>query len=88
MNTGKILEIINESNPAIKFQENKSEITYRILVRCLLELTVDVATLDFIYDNEFLSDDQKAQIKLNDKHIKKLRDSKVEDLLKHYALYF
>lgn len=88
MDTDKILKIINKSNPAINYQNNKEQIKFRILVRCLLELTVEVATLDFIYDKDFLTDDQKATIKNNIKTIRKLRDSKVENLLKEYSMYF
>lgn len=88
MNTEEILEIINKSNPAIEFQENKEDIIHRILVRCLLELTVNVGTLDFIYAENFLTSDQKLKIKQNTKNINKLRDSKIKDLLKYHSIYF
>lgn len=88
MDSEKILDIIDKLNPAIRFQGNQKEIIIKILVRCLLEISLGDSTLDFIYDNNYLTQDQKDVIKDNEQELNKLRDAKVRELLETFSQYF
>lgn len=88
MDCQKILDKIKELNPAIEFQSDKNEIIHKILVRCLLEISFEVATLDFIREKKFLTEKQMRQVNLNRDKITNSRDGKIEKMLESFSYYF